>query len=232
MRRRLFWIYGALLVFASVLRAETLTFQVHEDPRDEVLFISQAPLEKITGKAAKTRGKVTLSDLSDLIRAKITASFEVDLDSITTGIPLRDQHMRDQYLEVSKYPKAVFTFEKIERIQVITKDEKGNTQARSAKGLAPGVPTTLALTGTFEVHGVKKSIRIPDLKVTYFPESEETKNVRPGDLLRIQGDFTIKLSDYGIKRPQFVLMKLAEEVTISVDITAGTGVNPQKTTAN
>lgn len=231
MRRRNFWIYGTLLVFVGALQAGALTFQVHEDPRDEVLFISQAPLEKITGKASKTRGRVTVDDLNDLTKAKITASFEVDLDSITTGIPLRDQHMRDQYLEVSKYPKAVFTFEKIERIQVITKDEKGNPHARAAKGLVPGVPTTLALTGTFEVHGVKKNIRIPHLVVTYLPESEETKDVRPGDLLRIQGDFTVKLGDYGIKRPQFVLMKLAEEVTISVDITAGTGVTPPKTTA-
>jgi polyisoprenoid-binding protein YceI len=220
------------LASAWVSAAKPLTFRVYEDARDEVLFISQAPLEKITGKATKTRGEVTVDDLSDLMRAKIAASFEVDLATIGTGLPLRDQHMRDMYLEVKKYPKAVFTFEKVERVQVVTKDAQGNAQARTVKGLTPGVPTTVALSGTFEVHGVKKPVRIPGLLVTYLPESAETRKLRPGDLLRIEGGFTIKLADYAIKRPQFVLMKLAEDVAISVALTAGTGVvDPSKQTS-
>jgi len=212
-----------LMVGAAASSAAPLTFRAYEDPRDDVRFISKAPFE-IIGKATKTRGEVTLDNLTDLMKAKIKASFEVDLASVGTGLPLRDQHMRDTYLEVAKYPKAIFTLDKVERVQVITKDAEGNSHAKPAKGLAPGVPTTVAVVGTFEVHGVKRTVRIPELLVTYLPESDETRKLRPGDLLRIEGGFTIKLGDYAIKRPQFAVMKLDEEVTISVHITAGTGV--------
>lgn len=34
--------------------------------------------------------------------------FEVDLNSVTTGMGLRDRHMRDNYLHTAKYPKTSF----------------------------------------------------------------------------------------------------------------------------
>lgn len=41
-----------------------------------------------------------------------TVSVSVGLGSLTTGIALRDRHMKEKYLETAKYPRAVFTIDK------------------------------------------------------------------------------------------------------------------------
>ena len=62
----------------------------------------------------------------------------VGLGDITTGIGLRDKHMREKYLEVAKYPRAVFTFEK-------------------SKVRSPGEGD---IDGQLLLHGVTKPIRV------------------------------------------------------------------------
>ena len=43
-----------------------------------------------------------------------------------------------------------------------------------------------------------------------------------GDLLKIDGSFSLKLSDFQIKVPQFLLMKLSEEIEIEISMLATT----------
>jgi polyisoprenoid-binding protein YceI len=149
----------------------------------------------------------------------------VDLNSINTGIALRDDHMRGEaYLNTAKFPLATLRLEKVEQAQVLITNAQSKTEARNVPGLQPNIPTRLIVSGTFEVHGVKKPVRLTDVTVTYLPESEETKRVRPGNLLRIVGSFPIKLTDYRITRPQFVLLKLSDDVEIDFDVTVATGV--------
>lgn len=56
---------------------------------------------KIHGKNGKLDG--FLHELGD----KVSGSMVVDLNDLDTGIPLRNQHMKEKYLDVKKYPKAV-----------------------------------------------------------------------------------------------------------------------------
>ena len=48
-----------------------------------------------------------------------------------------------------------------------------------------------------------------------------------GDLLKIDGNFSLKLSDFKIKVPQFLVLKLSEEIQIEISILATT-VAPKK----
>jgi polyisoprenoid-binding protein YceI len=224
-RSRLASLTAALLLAAVLLaQAEPVTFRAHEDARDVVEFVSKAPLEKITGRAQKVRAEVTIEDIADLQKGKVSAMFEVDLATVDTGIGLRNQHMRDMYLETDKFPLAVFTLQKIERVQAIITTPQGQEVFRDAKGLTPNTPTRLTVVGTFDLHGVKRELRLTDLTITHVAESEATKMVRAGSLLRVQASFPIKLSDYAIKRPQMVLLRVSDDVTLSVDMTGGTGV--------
>jgi len=219
------WLIAAfVLVFGGATAfGAPMTFRAYEDARDEISFTSKAPLEKIVGRAGKSRGEITIENLDDLSKGKLSAVFEVDLDSVKTGIELRDQHMREMYLETSKYPKAIFSLTKVVSSQVVTTDAKGNSTARAVKGLTPNTPTRLIVEGTLELHGKKLPIRISDMTVTYIPESDMTKMVRKGDLLRLEGAFNIRLADYAINRPQMLFMRIADEVEINFDVTAGTG---------
>lgn len=56
---------------------------------------------RINGKGGYAEGKVT-TEPGDKLKGELT----VKLDSYSTGIDLRDQHMKEKYLEVAKYPIA------------------------------------------------------------------------------------------------------------------------------
>ena len=57
----------------------------------------------IAGEKGKVTGKYVKSN------DKITGSFDVDLNTLETGMDLRDKHMKEKYLETNKYPKASLT---------------------------------------------------------------------------------------------------------------------------
>lgn len=40
----------------------------------------------------------------------------------------------------------------------------------------------------------------------------------PGNLLRVTSEFDVKLADFGIERPQMVLLKVGEVAHVSLDV--------------
>jgi len=195
----------ALVGGAFSANAAQKTFQIGDpNHRDHVEFTSDAPVELIKGSTPEIKGKVSFDDQFRFdAKHPFTIAFDVDLASIQTGIPLRDQHMRDNFLEAEKYPKATYKVTKV----VLPK-----------KPTLKRVETvTLTATGDFTLHGVTVKKTMP-LKVTYFPESVDTKKRFPsGNLIRIQGAFPVNLTAHHIQRPEAVFVKLAETVYISVD---------------
>jgi polyisoprenoid-binding protein YceI len=201
-------IAGMLLTLAISANAQTTskTFYANDDKKkDVVMFTSQAPLETIVGKTAEIVGMVDV-DPADVSTAK--ARFEVDLATLKTGIDMRDTHMREQYLEVAKYPKAIFELTKVVKSSQTTLDDMK--------------PVDLTVEGNFTVHGVSKTITIP-MKVTYFKESEGTKSRLPGDIIHVQAKWDLLLSEYSINRPQFIILKLDDKQAIDIDVFASTG---------
>ena len=179
-----------------------------DDPRgrDVLTFDSKAPLEKIVGTTNKITGHIQANPKD--ITKRLKASFALDLASLKTGIDKRDEHMRDNFLETAKYPKAMFTIDKV-------------TKA-SDNMLMDGKTLTVDAEGTLSLHGVKNAIQLKDITITYFDESEATKGKMPGDLLIINGGFSLNLPDYNIEVPQFIFLKLAETIKVSVDLTGST----------
>ena len=176
--------------------------------RDVFTFESKAPLEKIVGTSNKIMGHIQVNP-KDITKG-LKAMFELDLTSMTTGIGLRDQHMRDNFLETGKYPKAILTINKV-------------TKA-SDKMLMDQKPIKLNAEGTLDLHGVKKPVQLKYVTVTYFKESKATKGKLPGDLLIINGGFSLKLPDHKIKVPQAIFLKLDKTIKVNVDLTGSTAV--------
>ncbi len=179
-----------------------------DDPRgrDVLTFDSKAPLEKIVGTTSKITGSVQVNP-QDITKG-LKASFVLDLTSLKTGIDKRDEHMRDNFLETAKHPKAMLTIDKV-------------TKA-SDNMLMDGKTLTVDAEGTLSLHGVKSTVQLKDITVTYFDESEATKGRLPGDLLIINGGFSLNLPDYNIEVPQFIFLKLAETIKVSVDLAGST----------
>ena len=206
MKRSGIGILLVILAASGYAQTTTKTFYVNDErKRDVVTFTSKAPLEMILGTTGHIVGFVE-TDPADIMNTR--ARFEVDLATLKTGIDMRDGHMRGQYLETEKYPKAIFELTKVVKASQPTLENQK--------------PVELMVEGNFSVHGVTKPITIP-LTIAYFQESEETKAKLPGDMIRIEGAWDILLSDYKISRPQFVILKLDDKQKINIDVFGSTG---------
>jgi polyisoprenoid-binding protein YceI len=137
-------------------------------------------------KTTALRGSVTAS-------ANHSPAFEgslaVDLRTLDTGISLRNDHLREHYLEVDKgpgYDQA--TLSEIELKGV-------NADAPKGKG---------SFTGSLTLHGVKKSVT----------GSVDIRQAGAG--LRVNATFPVKLSDYSISEPSYLGVGVKSPVQVQV----------------
>ena len=75
-------------------------YNVDKSAKNIVKFISDAPMEDFEGITDKIDGYLINDDISNLKNSEFY--FEVDLNSVKTGIALRDRHMREDYLNTAK----------------------------------------------------------------------------------------------------------------------------------
>ena len=167
-------------------------FLVKPGGETKVVFVSTAATEHFEGKTKQMEGRIVTRP--DSLGDSITVHLEVDMASLDTGIPMRNQHMRDNHLETKKFPRAIF-------------DGGTITGPRSASRLEPGKPASLDLEGTFTLHGVSRRIVIHAV-TTYLADH--------GGRIAFQAEFPVALADYGISRPQFLFLKLAEVQDVRV----------------
>lgn len=175
------------------------TFAVSQDYHspNEASFTSKASIVKFTGRTANVTGQVQI-EVDNV--AKAAGAVTVDLTSLDTGIPLRNDHLRGT-IEAQKYPTATF---KVSKLTVAGNKLKANT------------PATGTVTGQMSLHGVTRTITAP-VELTFLPQ--EDANYRAGDWVLMNSSFPLKLSDYKIALPKPVLgVKVADELTI--DFTA------------
>src|SRR5690554_5767966 len=72
--------------------------------RNQVYVISDGPLEKVVAFDPLISGWVELNP--EQISEGIQGEFEIDLRALTSGIEVRDLIMRNQLIEVTRYPIA------------------------------------------------------------------------------------------------------------------------------
>jgi polyisoprenoid-binding protein YceI len=158
-----------------------------------VSFLSKAPMEKFEGKTRQVSGRIQV-DLAELA-AGASVEVHVDLASLDTGLKKRNAHMCDNHLEVEKYPEAVFKA-----------DQVLNAPTRA---IGPGESVDFKLKGSFSLHGVTRDIEVP-----------VELSVGADGSLHVKSHFQVKLADYEINRPKFLVLKLDEVQRVSVDLLA------------
>lgn len=152
---------------------------------------STTEFETFTGKSNKVSGSFTFDPAAKTGTGKVA----IDLASLDTGIPTRNEHLRSAgWLDTERHPTAVFQ----------------TTRVQSSGG------DNYRVTGQFSLHGVTKTITTK-ATLKYRPQSEATKKVGfSGDVAHLYTRFDVKLSDYGIKIPAVAEGKVNPTVTITV----------------
>jgi polyisoprenoid-binding protein YceI len=114
--------------------------------------------------------------------------FEVELNSLDTGIGKRDRDLR-KVLETDKWPKAVFTGRIVHHEPVDSTVAAYRVRAR----------------GTMSLHGVDREMELPGTLVVAEGSSKVTS------------DFTLKLADFEIEAPSLAaFIKVSQEIALKV----------------
>jgi polyisoprenoid-binding protein YceI len=182
----------ALAAFAtSVAQAEEYSFNV-PDKLVVVSFESQMEVEDILGTTRSVQGHVRLDG-----DASGQFALEVPVDSLRTGIDMRDEHLRSEmWLDAKQFPKIRFEGNKLRKL-----DDK-----------------RYEVTGDFTMHGVSRPLTIT-VDVQRIPAERGAKAGLPaGDWIRVRGEFPVKLSDHGVKIPEMTASKVSDTWTVKVSL--------------
>jgi polyisoprenoid-binding protein YceI len=112
-------------------------------------------------------------------------SIVVPLANLSTGISLRDQHMRDKYLEVPKFPEATLTVAKAQ-----------------LKSPASGQTVQVDVPGMLTLHGQTKPVSV----------HYEARNDGP---VSVNGRFHLVMTDFGITVPSYLGVTVKPDVDVT-----------------
>ena len=116
-----------------------------------VADVTLNPAGDFKAKTSDVSGEATVS--GDTVKAD---NIVVKLNKIVTGMPLRDRHAKEKYMEVNKYPEAVLT--------------KATGKGGKGKGLLKFHGVEKEVSGTYKIEGstLKASfpIKLSDFKIS------------------------------------------------------------------
>lgn len=120
-----------------------------------------------------------------------TVKVVVALGNLTTGVTLRDDHTRNKYIEVGKFPNATLSV------------------ARSAlKFPADGATTSGDAQGTMNIHGKDKTVTF------HYTASKK------GAAISVVGNAALDITDFGITVPSYLGVTVKKDITVDVSFVA------------
>jgi hypothetical protein len=168
------------------LRVAALTLDA-KNGKSEFTAIGRPAAIQIKGLGAGPTGTLGLARKDGVWRLHGEAT--LDLESFTTGIDRRDQHMKEKYLETGKMKTASLSFIDAE-VPATVLETGGDVE----------------LSGILKLHGVEKSLPV---QVAFHPG--------PGGSIETVSQFKILVSDYAMGIPTFAGITMADQVMIKIE---------------
>ncbi len=163
------------------------------DPRESAIeFEADAGWHRFVGAARKFSGRVRLDDPSRPREADVCV--EVDAASLTTGIALRDEKMRESHLHTDRFPTIQFVLRSVERIE-----PGGDDRYR------------VTLSGSLTLHGVTRPV-----------SAQASARVSPTSIAA-EGEIPLRLSAFEIPAPSFLFVTMKDTVIVKFKVKATRG---------
>lgn len=172
----------ALLISVSIFGSE---YQVNKSKDNLVKFISDAPIEDFEGITDNIDGYMFLPDISNPSESELY--FEVDLNTVDTGIGLRNRHMREDYLHTDKYRYATYSG----KFSEIKKNDDNSFD--------------VSVSGEIFIHGVTQPLDV------------KGKMTKIDSGFKISTQFEVKLTDHDIEVPSFMFLKIDEVMQLILE---------------
>jgi polyisoprenoid-binding protein YceI len=195
-----------VLLFSAYAQSETPApkdaVQQHRvfsvDPAKSTLsFLLKGNVHNTEGAASKLSGETKLSMSPDGRLASAQGAVTLAAAALDTKNDARDKRMKNEFLEVQKYPDIAFHF-------IAGADE--------LKGLNPLAawtrekPVKLELDGDLALHGQIKKVRI------------QMKAYLENSRLIAEGQMVVILKDFAINNPSLLFLRVEDAVSITIHI--------------
>jgi len=142
--------------------------------------------------AGKLKEGSSLSGTLTIDGAAVKGEASLPLAGLDTGIELRNAHMKEKYLEVQKFPKAVITLTQLTLPGVVT---------------APSFSADkIPFQGTLLLHGVTQ------------PIAGTVKAKKQEKELELLFDFKVSLGEFGIEIPSYLGIQVTQAVLTTVKV--------------
>jgi polyisoprenoid-binding protein YceI len=179
---------SGLMMVVSAWSAAAFAVTVSVSPSQGVVefdAIGRPSMLKIHGVGTGPEGSFSIE------KGKLVGELSFDLNSLDTGISLRNKHMKDKYLKTGEHPKAVLRLDPVESL--------GTWSAASEIRNA-------AFTGTLSLSGSSRPV---SGTVSITPVAGKSS---------IEASFGLRLTDFGIELPSFAGVTVADQVQIQVKL--------------
>ena len=170
------------LVLVSAMTLQ-LSAQKYFTRDGKISFSSTAPLENIEAVNNKVSSILNV-ETGEMEFAVLIKSFHFEK-------ALMEEHFNENYMESTKYPKAIF---------------KGKISNLSDINFSANGSCRVSISGDMTIHGVTKPL-----------ETSGVINVSSGDI-HATSDFDITVADYNIEIPKVVRDNIAKIVQVHVEI--------------
>jgi polyisoprenoid-binding protein YceI len=174
----------ALACAGAVHAADAPSWRITQG--DVRIAVPLRPGGAFEARTASLAGTLALTSTQPVFLA---GELTVELATIDTGIELRNRHLRENYLELSKgggFAKAVLA------------------EIRLSEANGEGFEGRSAFVGTLRLHGVRRSVT----------GSAEIRHETAG--VRVAAAFPLTLTDFGIEPPQYMGVGVANKVIVKV----------------
>jgi polyisoprenoid-binding protein YceI len=178
-------------VSSIALAASDIPVRFHLDPAESrVWFDADARLHSFRGETQQLTGRFTIQRRSppQLADAVVT----IEAASLVTGHPERDADMRQDFLEVERFPTIDFRV-----------DELLTPQALAGDGT-----WDLVLQGKLTVHGVTRDVKVPT-----------TVNIAD-ERVTARGRIYVDMQAFNIRVPRLFLIPMKSEVLVGFEVVA------------
>jgi polyisoprenoid-binding protein YceI len=187
---------GLVLLASRAQAADAPSWRIERG--DVQILVPLKPGGAFTATTPSLGGTLTLGPTKP---ARLLGDVSMDLATIETGIGLRNQHLREKYLEVGKgqgFDKAVLS----------------EIQLHDADGEAFEGRTRFG--GMLLLHGVKR------------PVAGTAEIRRDGPGRRVRAEFPLVLTEFGVTPPEYLGVGVASKLLVKVQFSASPGLAPVK----
>jgi polyisoprenoid-binding protein YceI len=125
----------------------------------------------------------------------VSGALSFDLSGLSTGIGLRDRHMKEKYLEVAQHPRATLALTGVSLASLPVGDRFD--------------PVRVPWDGMLTLHGVTRRV------------AGEARIGRAGNAVKTVAEFTVDIGEFGIEVPSYMGITVAEKVEVKVSLTGG-----------